>query len=85
MLQLWVLSPAVPLDGPVIAPLAPWDDYTHSSFLLSVKGAPEVLMPRCSHVLDLSGGPPIATASILEFWNSWNSCPILLYSLDFRP
>ena len=67
MLQLSVLSPAVPLDGPVIAPLASWDNYTRSSFLLSVKGAPEVLMPRCSHVLDPSGGPPIAiTASVHE-------------------
>ena len=68
MLQLSELSPAIPLDGPVIiAPLASWDNYIHGSFLLSVKGAPEVLMPRCSHVLDPSGGPPIPiSASIRE-------------------
>jgi sodium/potassium-transporting ATPase subunit alpha len=67
MLQLSQLSPAEPLDGTVIAPLASWDNYTNSSFLLSVKGAPEVLMPRCSHVLDPSGGLPIPiTSSVRE-------------------
>lgn len=67
MLQLSQLSPEVPLDGTLIAPLAPWDNYTRSSFLLTVKGAPEVLMPRCSHVLNPSGGPPIAiSASVRE-------------------
>ena len=69
MLQLSELSPAIHPDElpSVIAPLAPWDNYTRGSFLLSVKGAPEVLMPRCSHVLDPSGGPPIPiSASIRE-------------------
>ena len=59
MLQLSELSSAN-VDGPVVAPLAPWDNYSRGSFLLSVKGAPEVLMPRCSYVLDPSGGPPIS-------------------------
>ena len=59
MLQLSELSSAY-VDGPVVAPLAPWDNYSRGSFLLSVKGAPEVLMPRCSYVLDPSGGPPIS-------------------------
>ena len=67
MLQLSELSQSIPLDGPVIAPLASWDNYTRGSFLLCVKGAPEVLMPRCSYVLDPSGGPPIPmSASIRE-------------------
>lgn len=66
MLQLSELSPGIPLDGPLIAPLAPWDNYTRGSFLLSVKGAPEVLMPRCSHVLDPFGGPPIAISPVIR-------------------
>ena len=66
MLQLSELSPGVSLHGPVISPLAPWDNYTRGSFLLSVKGAPEVLMPRCSHVLDPSGGPPIPISSSIR-------------------
>ena len=66
MLQLSQLAPTY-IDGPVVAPLAAWDNYARGSFLLSVKGAPEVLMPRCSFVLDPSGGPPIAiSASIRE-------------------
>ncbi|KAF8154699.1 sodium-potassium ATPase [Crassisporium funariophilum] len=60
MLQLSELSSATSLDGPPVAPLARWDDYTRGCFLLSVKGAPEVILPRCSHVLDPSGGAPIA-------------------------
>ena len=66
MLQLSELSPAIPLDGPLIAPLAPWDNYTRGSFLLSVKGAPEVLMPRCSHVLNPSGGSPIPISTSIR-------------------
>ena len=59
MLQLSELSPAISLNGPPVPPLAPWDNYTRGSFLLSVKGAPEILMPRCSHVLGPAGGAPI--------------------------
>lgn len=66
MLQLSELSSAIPLDGPLISPLAPWDNYTRGSFLLSVKGAPEVLIPRCSHVLDPSGGPPISISTAIR-------------------
>ena len=77
MLQLSELSPGVNLDGPVIAPLAPWDNYTPGSFLLTVKGAPEVLMPRCAYVLDPSGGPPIAISgsireSITNIQENWS-------------
>ena len=77
MLQLSELSSTIPLDGPLIAPLAPWDNYTRGCFLLSVKGAPEVLMPRCSHVLDPSGGPPIPIStsireSIINVQENWS-------------
>ncbi|KAF8811093.1 sodium-potassium ATPase [Phlegmacium glaucopus] len=66
MLQLSELSSAIPLDGTLVPPLALWDNYTRGSFLLSVKGAPEVLMPRCSHVLDPSGGPPIPISTAIR-------------------
>ena len=77
MLQLSELSSEIPLDGPLVAPLAPWDNYTRGCLLLSVKGAPEVLMPRCSHVLDPSGGPPIPISttvreSIINVQENWS-------------
>ncbi|KDR70264.1 hypothetical protein GALMADRAFT_255158 [Galerina marginata CBS 339.88] len=59
MLQLSKLAASTPRDGPLVAPLAPWDNFTHNSFLLTLKGAPEVLLPYCSHVLNPLGGPPI--------------------------
>ena len=77
MLQLSELSSEIPLDGPLVAPLAPWDNYTRGCLLLSVKGAPEVLMPRCSHILDPSGGPPIPISttvreSIINVQENWS-------------
>ncbi len=49
------------------APLAPWDDFSTSDFLLVVKGAPEVLIPRCKFVLNPEGGEPIPlSAQVLE-------------------
>ncbi|KAI0757131.1 sodium-potassium ATPase [Daedaleopsis nitida] len=41
------------------APIAPWDKFTPSDYLLLVKGAPEVVLPRCQFVLDPAGGKPI--------------------------
>jgi len=50
-----------------VAPLAPWDEFSPDDFLLTVKGAPEVILPRCTHVLDPMGGSPISiTAPIRE-------------------
>lgn len=63
MLQLSRLSRPHQLDKEnLVSPLALWDDFEPSSFLLTVKGAPEVLLKHCSHVLNPSGGPP----SVLE-------------------
>jgi len=59
MLQLSKLSNSTILDGHAIPPLASWDDFTPASFLLTMKGAPEILLPHCSYVLDPKGGPPI--------------------------
>lgn len=49
------------------APLAAWDDFSTSDFLLVVKGAPEVLIPRCKSVSNPEGGEPIPlSAPVLE-------------------
>ncbi len=49
------------------APMAPWDNFAPSDYLLVVKGAPEVLMPCCKFVIDPSGGGPIRlTPTVLE-------------------
>lgn len=41
------------------APISPFDDFSADSHLLLCKGAPDVLLKRCSHVNDPKGGPPI--------------------------
>lgn len=54
-------------SGDLIGPLAHWDHFTSDSLLLTSKGAPEILLPRCSSVLDPAGGPPIPlSAQVLE-------------------
>ena len=79
MLQLAKLSSESHLDNePPIAPLASWDNFKLGSFLLTVKGAPEVLLKHCSHVLDPAGGPPVklGTAerqSITQIQEKWSS------------
>lgn len=51
----------------LVAPLAPWDQSSSESLLLTSKGAPEILLPRCSFVLNPAGGPPIPlSAQVLE-------------------
>ena len=42
------------------APIAAWDNFAPSDSLLVVKGAPEVLLPRCKFTLNPQGGEPIA-------------------------
>ncbi|KAF9481785.1 sodium-potassium ATPase [Pholiota conissans] len=57
MLQLSKLSPTI--QGSMVAPLASWDNFTPGCFLMTVKGAPEVLLPYCSFALNPNGGAPI--------------------------
>jgi len=86
MMQLSRLSPSVPLTGPLVAPLAPWDNFVHGSFLLTVKGAPEVLLPHCSHVLNPLGGAPLPLSAhekdrisaVQENWSRQGQRVILL-------
>jgi sodium/potassium-transporting ATPase subunit alpha len=41
------------------APIATWDGFGDGDFMLSVKGAPEILLPRCTAALDPDGGKPV--------------------------
>ncbi|KAI0936197.1 hypothetical protein AcV5_004394 [Taiwanofungus camphoratus] len=60
MLKLSKLSTTAPSEVP---PLASWDQFATDDYLLSIKGAPEVLISRCKFVLDPNGGPPIPLSS----------------------
>ncbi len=86
MLQLSRLS-GVSLDSNnFVPPLAPWDHFLPGSFLLTVKGAPEVLLNHCSHVVDPLGGSPITLGAgelqritqVQEEWSSQGQRVILL-------
>jgi sodium/potassium-transporting ATPase subunit alpha len=87
MLQLAKLSSESRLDDESpIAPLASWDNFKPGFFLLTVKGAPEVLLEHCSHVLDPTGGPPVELGltergritQIQEKWSSRGQRVLLL-------
>ncbi|KAF6760413.1 sodium-potassium ATPase [Ephemerocybe angulata] len=75
MLQLSRLS-NTDTDPGRVAPIASWDEFHSSSILLTMKGAPEVLLPRCSYVLDPSGSGPVritpeilrSLAAVQETW-----------------
>ncbi|KAI0259575.1 sodium-potassium ATPase [Gloeopeniophorella convolvens] len=57
MLTLSKLVPAP--DGAPPAPLAAWDTFAPDDLLLCAKGAPDILLPRCTHVLPPAGGAPL--------------------------
>ncbi|KAF9554795.1 sodium-potassium ATPase [Agrocybe pediades] len=87
MLQLSRLADTTAVtDGPTIAPLAPWDEFTRASLLLTIKGAPDILLPHCSYVLDPQGGAPIPLMSreidritaVQEKWSRQGQRVILL-------
>ena len=65
MLKLCKLYPNA-LTRPFPAPIASTDDFSENSYLLTVKGAPDVLLPRCDYVVDPSGGTPIALTSVVR-------------------
>lgn len=79
MLQLSRLASSVKLDpNSPVAPLATWDNFSSGCFLLTVKGAPEVLISRCSYVLNPAGGPPLPLSSrdndrIIEVQERWSA------------
>jgi sodium/potassium-transporting ATPase subunit alpha len=78
MLKLSKISPDYSTKVFQPAPIASWDDFSPSDYLLTVKGAPEVLFPRCSYVVAPGGGPPIpltppVLARIVAIQESWAS------------
>ncbi|KAF8577540.1 sodium-potassium ATPase [Ramaria rubella] len=78
MLKLSKLSPEYAVVSPLPAPIALWDDFSPADYLLTVKGAPEVLFPRCSYVLPPGGGVPLRLtpellAQIVATQESWAS------------
>ncbi|KZS91530.1 sodium-potassium ATPase [Sistotremastrum niveocremeum HHB9708] len=60
------------------APLASWDNVEQDCYLLTSKGAPEVLLPRCQYVINPAGGQPllltsVQTARIAQVQEHWAS------------
>lgn len=56
-LILQLLRPVQPVAR--ATPIAPFDQFSEDSLMLLCKGAPDVLLKRCSYVLDPSGGAPL--------------------------
>jgi sodium/potassium-transporting ATPase subunit alpha len=59
MLTLSEVAPPMSNKGPLPAPLASWDSFAPGDLLLCVKGAPEVLLGRCSHVIPSGADKPL--------------------------
>ncbi|EMD41786.1 hypothetical protein CERSUDRAFT_90363 [Gelatoporia subvermispora B] len=57
MMKLSKLTETASLET---SPIASWDNFSRHDYMMTVKGAPEVLLPRCSHVLDPKQGRPVA-------------------------
>ncbi|KAF5309044.1 hypothetical protein D9619_013557 [Psilocybe cf. subviscida] len=64
MLQLSKLAALPSSEEGLVTPLAEWDHFKSSSLLLTLKGAPEVLLPYCSYALDPRGGAPIPLSAL---------------------
>ncbi|KAH9172572.1 sodium-potassium ATPase [Lactarius sanguifluus] len=58
MLTLSEPVPPTNNEGPLPAPLASWDSFAPGDLLLCVKGAPEILLGRCSHVISPGADKP---------------------------
>ena len=51
-------EPAYDSD-PTPAPIATYDNFRSGDMLLTIKGAPEILLPMCTHVVPASGESPL--------------------------
>ena len=49
--------------APYPAPITSWDDFAASSYLLTIKGAPEIVLPHCGYMSNPVGGAPLALTS----------------------
>ena len=57
-----MISEAVPTtykSAPLPVPLASWDLFSPGNLLLCVKGAPDILVTRCTHILAPGGDKPL--------------------------
>jgi sodium/potassium-transporting ATPase subunit alpha len=59
MLTISEAVPPTDESGPLPAPLASWDSFAPGDLLLCVKGAPDVLLTRCTKVLAPAGDRPL--------------------------
>ena len=59
MLTISEAVPPTEESGPLPAPLTSWDSFPPGDLLLCVKGAPDVLLARCTHVLAPGGDRPL--------------------------
>jgi sodium/potassium-transporting ATPase subunit alpha len=57
MLTISEMMPST--DESLPAPLASWDSFAPGDLLLCVKGAPDVLLTRCTHVVAPGGDTPL--------------------------
>ena len=46
-------------SNPTPAPIATYDAFRPGDMLLTIKGAPEILLPMCTHVVSPSGESPL--------------------------
>ncbi|KAI0036987.1 sodium-potassium ATPase [Vararia minispora EC-137] len=58
----YMLMLSEPTGAVPTAPVCAHDNFAAGDRLLCVKGAPEVLFPRCTHVVDPAGGRPLPLA-----------------------
>ena len=59
MLTLSEAIPPTNNEGPLPTPLASWDSFAPGDLLLCVKGAPEILLGRCTHVVSSGADQPL--------------------------
>ena len=59
MLTISEAIPPIDESGPLPAPLASWDSFAPGDLLLCVKGAPDVLLTRCTSVVGPGGDRPL--------------------------
>jgi sodium/potassium-transporting ATPase subunit alpha len=59
MLTLSQAAPATDESGLLPPPLASWDTFAPGDLLLCVKGAPDVLHSRCTHVIGTGNDRPL--------------------------
>ncbi|KAI9507404.1 sodium-potassium ATPase [Russula earlei] len=59
MLTISEVMPRTNDSGLLPAPLASWDSFAPADLLLCVKGAPDVLLMRCTHVVAPGGDRPL--------------------------